>query len=215
MVVFSGVPDPQWQFNLSDFNAEDYRAIQATGLSTDCIPARLGYKGFLVDDGGRELLIVGINDDLIVSLQQVLLGTMPDGLIPSEVRQRVSNEIGFVSEAEHCTVPMRRKRLAPRFVPTPLNLNARRNNNCYNYANYKITNSYAQPGRGGGQIFIGLNGTAVRDAAIRDGLVESTPIAGPPTPAQPIPPTPAGLQLLVALIVDYGGYSLVPELSIP
>ncbi|XP_078361520.1 uncharacterized protein LOC144645862, partial [Oculina patagonica] len=202
LVVFSGVPDPQWRVNLSDFNGSDYQAIQNNSLSPDCIPAKLGYKGFLVGDAGSERLIVGINDSLIVNLQQVLLSTMPDGLIPNEVRQRVLDEIGNVSPAADCFLT-RRKRVAVPFSPGPWNNvpSTRRNNNCYNWANIQITNTYAQPGRGGGQIFNPLNGSAVRDAAVRDGLLFPTPQPGP---AEPVPGPPLGLQLLVALFVDPG-----------
>ena len=59
MVVFSGRPDPQWRVDLSAFNDSDYHSIQNVGVDSSCIPAKLGYKGFLVQDAARELLIVG------------------------------------------------------------------------------------------------------------------------------------------------------------
>src|SRR5262249_10256551 len=53
------------------------------------------------------------------------------------------------------------------------------NNNCYNYANNKVTNTFAQPGRGSGSMFATLTGQDVGAAAVRDGL-ESLASAGAP-----------------------------------
>ena len=199
LVVFSGVPDPQWRVDLSVFNTSDYASIQTNGVSPDCIPAKLGYKGFLVEDAVRELLIVG-TDDESSRLQELLLETLPPELIPVGLNNSVFAEIGTVSAQCPNT---RRKRLAPPFGPFLWNNvpNSRRRNNCYNYANIQITNTFAQPGRGGGQIFISLDGNSVRDAAILDGLQVLNPHPGA---ADPVPGAPAGPRHLVALFIDPG-----------
>ncbi|MHA7629962.1 LamG-like jellyroll fold domain-containing protein [Corallococcus sp. M7] len=50
-------------------------------------------------------------------------------------------------------------------------LSSRRyNNNCYNYANNKPTDTFAQPGRAAGAQYTALTCDAVRQAAIKDGL---------------------------------------------
>lgn len=199
MVVFSGRPDPQWRVDLSAFNESDYQLIQNLGVSSDCIPAKLGYKGFLVQDAVRELLIVG-SDSEPVRLQQVLLQTMPNDTLPSHLLQSISNEIGNV--LDEC-ITSRRKRLVPPFGPFLWNNvpNTRRKNNCYNYANIQITNTFAQPGRGTGQIFTQLNGFFVVAAAIRDGLLVLNPHPGV---ADPVPGAPTGPRHVVALFVDPG-----------
>lgn len=46
----------------------------------------------------------------------------------------------------------------------------RSRNNCYNYASNKRTNTFAQPGRGSGQIYTAITCPAVTLAALRDGL---------------------------------------------
>ena len=46
----------------------------------------------------------------------------------------------------------------------------RQRNNCYNYASNKRTNTFAQPGRGSGQIYTAITCAAVSAAALRDGL---------------------------------------------
>lgn len=202
VVVFAGRPDPQWRVDLSAFNDSDYHSIQNVGIDSSCLPAKLGYKGFLVQDAARELLIVG-SDSEVVRLQQVLLQTMPSGTLPSLLLERVSNEIGSVLDECITSKRKRRKRLAPPFGPFLWNNvpNIRRKNNCYNYANLQITNTFAQPGRGSGEIFALLNGFFVTSAAMHDGLEVLMP---PPVPAEPVPGAPVGPRHLVALFVDPG-----------
>lgn len=58
------------------------------------------------------------------------------------------------------------------YNPAFWNSNAfiRQNNNCYNYASNKRTDTFAQPGRGGGQIYTAITCPAVSLGALRDGL---------------------------------------------
>lgn len=153
----------------------------------------------MVQDVAKELLIVG-NDSELVRLQQVLLQTIPSGTLPSQLLESISNEIGNV--LDECIIT-RRKRLAPPFESFLWNNvpNIRRKNNCYNYATLQITNTFAQPGRGGGQIFPALNGFFLVTAAMADGLQVLTP---PPSLADPVPGAPAGARHLVALFVYPG-----------
>src|SRR5205823_4712893 len=44
------------------------------------------------------------------------------------------------------------------------------NNNCYNYASNRKTNTFAQPGRGSGHMYTALTCAAVTQAALSDGL---------------------------------------------
>lgn len=50
------------------------------------------------------------------------------------------------------------------------NLTILRNNNCYNYASNKRTDTFAQPGRGCGQMYTAINCAEVTRAALCDGL---------------------------------------------
>jgi hypothetical protein len=60
---------------------------------------------------------------------------------------------------------------APDYEPHLWNqLPMQEENNCYNYANNNPTDTFAQPGRGSGQIFTQLTCDNVGDAAVRDGL---------------------------------------------
>ena len=174
------------------------------------MPARLGYKGFLVQDTIKKEsdLIVGPNT---VPLQQLLLKTMPKGIIPKATLKSVSEEIrqGKVSADVQVT-----KRFAPRYFPSEWNGNRARllRNNCYNYANDIPTNTRAQPGRGYARALgipyrhVALNAAAVRRAAVRDGLRVVNVRRPPQGPfaQNPLPRVPNGPRHLVALVVEQG-----------
>ena len=174
------------------------------------MPARLGYKGFLIQDtmNTESDLVVGPNT---VPLQQLLLSTMPKGIIPEATLKSVSEEInqGKVSADVQVT-----KRFAPDYFPSWWNGNLRRrsNNNCYNYANDIATGTFAQPGKGFAHAHgipyrhFALNAAAATAAAVRDGLQVVNfrqPLRGPFAP-NPVSRVPKGSCHLVSLAVAPG-----------
>ena len=69
----------------------------------------------------------------------------------------------------------------PQYEPDAWNndQDTQENNNCYNYATNKQTDTFAQPGRGTGNKYGALTGRSVRAAAVSDGLkVLKNPGAG-------------------------------------
>lgn len=59
-----------------------------------------------------------------------------------------------------------------RYEPTKWNIpSVMPYNNCYNYGNDTITNTFAQPGYASGQMYSALTVDQVRAAALRDGLI--------------------------------------------
>ena len=66
-------------------------------------------------------------------------------------------------------------------------------NNCYNYATTLVTNDFALPGLGGGQVYTKHTENNLKDAAVRDGLK-----------VEVFNEIPAGDEHLVALAVDEG-----------
>ena len=167
-----------------------------------CIPPKSGYKGILVREPSavEEELIVGPQT---VPLQLKLYDTMPSFSLSTDFRQRIRKVIysGFVTAECGPDSPARRKRYAPPYNPRRWNRfeHIVRCNNCYNYANTLITNTYVQPGRGSGQQYAQITPNAVRDAAVRDGLVILNT-----QPGAPVPGPPAGDRHLVALFVEPG-----------
>ena len=147
LAVFSGRPDPQWTILLTDpgYNEIAGRVKRARNAKftyrPEDMPARLGYKGFLVQDTLKNKLdlIVG---PYTVPLQRLLLETIPKGIIPKATLKSVSEEInqGKVSAEVKAT-----KRFAPSYFPSWWNGNQNRlaRNNCYNYANDRATGTLA------------------------------------------------------------------------
>lgn len=206
-MVYSGRQDPRWLISLND-TYNNYTCEQILSNITQarnsslvhphsCIPPKTGYKGFLVQTGVDEDLIIG---NETIPLQLLLLYTMPERLQPTvSFRQRIRSEIVSGKVAADCpAVRKRRKRDAPpTFEPAPWSTleRTRRLNNCYNYATNLTTSSYAQPGRGsGGPFYPWVTADAIRDAAINDGLVVLNPNPAPP----------AGETHIVALFVSNG-----------
>lgn len=74
-----------------------------------------------------------------------------------------------------------------------------RNNNCYNYANNKRTDTFAQPGRAHGVTGYAMTSQALYNAAVADGLV-------PTTSSGTSPDGKTKIALVVAPGIDYHWY---------
>lgn len=73
------------------------------------------------------------------------------------------------------------------------------NNNCYNYSNNRRTDTFAQPGRAGGDPYDEITAEEVSNGAIADGLVQ-TDAATPP------PPCMTKIALVIWPGIDYHWY---------
>ena len=93
----------------------------------------------------------------------------------------------------------RRKRYAYPYTPSTWNTNKQLDNNCYNYANNKVTDTFAQPGRGSGAKCRAQDAVCMRNSAVNDHLEFMDVAAG-----APIPRVPNGKKHLVALYVRPG-----------
>jgi len=169
-------------------------------FSSGNMPAKLGYRGFLVEEGtGPELLIVGPDT---IPLQLRLLDSAPTTILLKGDRQDVAEEI--FSGAVRAEINGRKvRRLAPPYEPLLWQTERKRLcNNCYNYATMKATDNFAQPGRGSGVPFPPrfFRGQSVKEAAERDGLEVYVPPQGSGEVRRP----PPGGKHLVALVVRDG-----------
>lgn len=199
--IFSGRPDPAWE--LSDEQALELadrlnKIPNTTLLKPSGLAGSLGYRGFsvmavreklldphiyihggIVDRERFDLNRITNNPDL----EEWLLGTAGEA-ISDDVKQVVQGELsgGLIKPATTPIAPT--PTVVPPYDPGKWNNdpNIRTRNNCYNYANDKITNTFAQPGRGSGSIYTSMDCGNVGNASQRDGQVS----VGPPTstPAQ-------------------------------
>lgn len=219
LVVFSGVPDPQWNITQNSLYYQRIRNLYTTAKTLkytyfpEQIPAQLGYKGFLIKEVGSrstESLILGPNTE---QLQNLLLRSMPVRMkLPLKIKEAISLAIKS-SKVLPTKLTDFKERIVKRVAPsweeattTWNTINAEKKNNCYNYANDKMTFSpyTAQPGRGGGQVWgtteAQITNDRIKEAARRDGLVVVSAGAG-----GGIPDIKRGSRYhLVALAVDPG-----------
>ena len=213
LAIYSGVPDPVWTV---DSGHESFQMVKKylqeardLGMSYrhEHMPAILGYKGFLVheSDTKEAELIVGKET---MELQRLLLDTMPKGLIPDDFIPKIRQGIELIDVPPQAKEAFRQEVLqasVPGYAPR---LNLRRwnddylvriNNNCYNYANDKITNSFAQPGTASGHPYGNFTPEELLRASESDGLLKLN--VGPD---DPVPAAPKQPNCLVALFVDTG-----------
>ncbi|XP_068698960.1 uncharacterized protein [Montipora foliosa] len=220
--IYSGLPDPVWKF---DSRNESFKTIKehlddarAKGITYrhKQMPSILGFRGFLVQlfDAEQADLIVG---QKTAALQKLLLETMPEGLIRNDLRKKILQAIdsGAVSakiipDKTQSTTPKDVSRVVGKILhyAPPLNL-ARWNtncvqpyNNCYNYANDKITNSFAQPGKASGKPITELTVAQVLAAVESDGWLKMDVPPEAPCPAAPEQPN-CLVALFVAVDTDF------------
>jgi hypothetical protein len=200
--VFSGRPNPAWlipEDGAVEFNERLARITIAARVSTlkpAGVTGGLGYRGFTVQDqnGARSITIhAGIIDPGRHSmtfltedreLERWLLTTGRTA-IPEEVRLYVERDLG--TRVLQGPIILQHPPTLACFVSvahdSPLldvalwswSSASSADNNCYNYANDRMTNTFAQPGKGSGHIFT-QNKTctgagSVEEAAASDGLV--------------------------------------------
>lgn len=224
LVIYSGVPDPVWSVHSRHDSfkrmKEHLHMARTTGkiLRHQHMPSILGYKGFLVHppEAKEPELAVGQETK---ELQKLLLETIPEGLVSMELRQKILQEIESpcdssasfeaqkASPQEVSQAPRRGditekiQHYAPELNLDRWNTEAlvRGNNNCYNYANDKITNSFAQPGTASGHPITQITPEALLKSSISDGLLKMDV-----KPEAPCPEAPEQPNCLVALFVAKG-----------
>ena len=203
--MYSGVQNPSWE--LSNDEAEELKKLLSSehSMSTSSSPSSsgiLGYRGFEVtaldepNIPNKSLLFDGIIDfgendqsnfvDQNSVVEKFLLSTGKNVLDNEEFahidEEIVKNSDGGIANSMKDFQIM----AVPPYNPSKWNNNptVKRNNNCYNYANDKITNTFAQPGRGSGQVgpfppsCSGTGSAAERDGQIPVSSASSTPSEG-------------------------------------
>src|SRR5262244_1273623 len=190
LCVYSGRENPSWQLSQDQIALlrNKLSALRSTSLEKAAgLLGGLGYQGFAIT-ADREMdveprIFVHLNvidlgssnvslRDEGGNLERWLLSTAAEDVVNANLRAYVESQlpppIAYAGGR-----PLRTKALeVPPFEPNAWNgdSNILDNNNCYNYANNKVTNTFAQPGRGTGQMFASLAGRDVAAAALRDGL---------------------------------------------
>ncbi|XP_022784743.1 uncharacterized protein LOC111325240 isoform X2 [Stylophora pistillata] len=100
--IFSGLPDPEWQVIPSDPNYNKINELLNTARTGGFVlnpfkdmPARLGFKGFTIQDTTKGIKdLEYIYGPHTVKLQQLLLQSMPSEVLSGKLREDLSKEIG-------------------------------------------------------------------------------------------------------------------------
>jgi hypothetical protein len=182
-VVMSGTENPQMSFTGND-KKELCDLLEASVVQPTC--RVLGFTGWNVD-GKMFRGDSSLDAKLISSLSGQISDEVLDHIKEEAVRLSLGNDNcvdaddNFTPQAD-CTGPV----IGPD-DPTQIHYDVnndnmgcfkteQRNNNCYNYGNDIVTNTFAQPGRGGGACAPGSRPCVantcddVKNAAIKDGL---------------------------------------------
>ncbi|QDV53034.1 hypothetical protein [Gimesia fumaroli] len=202
--MYSGRPNPTWE--LSKTEAQKLRELlqkdhEPTHLKSPAAAGHLGYRGIQISSVAESTpLSIARVFDGVLETDQTDAQNFVDG--NSEIEEFLVGTAGLQLDGEEVTYIQQEIQknvkggaantlrdielfAVPPYDPGKWNNDPfiRRNNNCYNYSNDKITNTFAQPGRGSGQegpYPPSCSGTGA--ASQRDG---QRPISNPDiTPAQ-------------------------------
>ncbi|HXB06600.1 MAG TPA: hypothetical protein VNW04_05785 [Puia sp.] len=222
-LLYSGRPDPSWE--LTNAQEEQLKKMlfeekEKSPITSAFSLGLLGYRGFLVESiGNMEIpkstyVFDGLIDfpeqrsftfiDKESKLEQFLLETSREH-VDKEESKRILEEIEknaaggpafLTKEINKEFKPL----VEPPYNPGKWNYEpVLSHNNCYNYANDKITNTFAQPGLGSGQMYTALACGNVGPAAQRDGQIPVSNVSSTPAEGQYI-------ALVVAPNSDYHWY---------
>ena len=201
--IYSGCPDPVWTVDSSHkcFNAikEHLEKAQSSEDSLHEMHSKLGYTGFVLHHSHTKQPHVIAGPKTAV-LQQALLESIPKGLVSKEMLKEIAKNFHQVPPTAR-SFP-KKSNSDPDLSKWNKFPEIRRDNNCYNYGNDYITNTFAKPGRASGKPFQSqtMTGEAVEAAAVNDGLKVVKPA---PSSTDPVPKPPPG-ERLVALFIHPG-----------
>ena len=199
MDIYSGLPNPEWE--LSEGEERNLQElIERFKKPTLSVPPgvlpRLGYRGFIIKNspGRSEGGITSTIRDGVLDLKESSFNFVADDrdlelflleTVKVELPDVVTRHVAIqIAEPLHTEEFLRRVERAGPCLPTNAadspayspglwnnNANTRYKNNCYNYANDQITNTFAQPGFAHGVNAGVPRCTRYRNAAQADGLI--------------------------------------------
>jgi hypothetical protein len=202
-LMYSGRQNPSWE--LTSEQTENLKSIlgekkEATLEMSAISAGLLGYTGFVIESYDLSLPTKAFCFDGVIDLidqkslnfidknsvlENFLLETGSSALSLDEVNY-ISSEIsknligGAISKNKSLKKSFELLAVPP-FNPGKWNIpTVQPFNNCYNYANDKITNTFAQPGKGSGSIITDILCFTVTQAAVRDGQISVTLAASTP-----------------------------------
>jgi hypothetical protein len=209
--VFSSSPDPSWTVQ-GELAARMLADLTSAGVNEQDgavmrpIPwYRLGYRGFEVEvRRDEETVVFAVYNNAIA--ERLLLASAPPSVVSDSVGMHVGHEVVRLMKLRESGEPMPMDMVPPLDGTAPCDLPVRgpdngtiydpqrencgffvthcSANNCYNYGNDIVTDTFAQPGRGSGQKWSYNTCDDIRASATRDGLVWAGTTLPTENPAQ-------------------------------
>jgi len=196
--VYSGRPDPFW-FIPAEAAQELMERIGKISNSINIRPPTvqgLGYRGFSISNIESQIgwYVHQGMVDLGMAAQTLMAGSRDIEQWLLDVGGSIINSAVQSHVAESLSKPTFARSLGsggsgcPKCVAAdapPLNLSkwntpaVQPNNNCYNYANDRITNNFSQPGDATGKAITGMSCAGVQPSAVSDGLVATSNFSSP------------------------------------
>lgn len=204
--VFSGRPNPTWILSAAqedELMARIEAADNLTNVKPSGVVGGLGYRGFSISSVPestasmpfRMFVHEGIIDRGTAEpnfdvqgrgLEEWLLTTSPPTRFSNTLSKHVTDALKKPVDASlfqapaMVSCPTCHAVDAPAFNPAKWNIpSVQPFNNCYNYANDQITNTFAQPGKATGHPIASPTCAGVQPSAVSDGLRTTTNFSTP------------------------------------
>jgi hypothetical protein len=181
--IFSGRPNPRWTLDGREEAELIERLLDRTVpiAAPSASDGKLGYRGFLLRATGATATALaarglptafrvrdGIGQTIDLGAESWLLATSAPAQIPGHVAAIAADTLSRPTEALAC-----RSYKTSTTDFSDWNGSWQGQNNCYNYASNYRTDTFAQPGRGTGQMYDDITVQEIHDAAARDGYTDS------------------------------------------
>jgi hypothetical protein len=184
--IFSGRPNPRWTLDAAEGREFLTRLLdRAVPMAPLTTRDGLGYRGFICKATGNTAATLQsrhlptsfrVRDGLAHSIdsdaETWLRYTGHDVQVPGAAEIVISK--GIATKADPDSTMRKHKLYFTSSTDfTDWNGSHCGSNNCYNYASNSITDTFAQPGRGSGEMYHDITATEIHAAALRDGYLDS------------------------------------------
>jgi hypothetical protein len=185
--IFSGRPNPRWTLDASE---EQELMTRLLDRSVPMAPVntsegKLGYRGFVVRADGSTAATLrsrgmptsfrvrdGLGESIDVASEAWLLYTGQAYDLPAGTKTFAAKHLTQRAEANADAVAACKLKRTSTTDFSKWNDEHQWDNNCYNYASNNPTDTYAQPGRGTGEMYHDITAPEILAASLRDGYLE-------------------------------------------
>lgn len=184
--IFSGRPNPRWTLDAAEGKEFLTRLLdRAVPMAPISSSEGLGYRGFICTATGNTAATLharhlptsfrvrdGLAQSIDSSAETWLRYTGDDLAVPGAVDAVIRQGISAKASEDRAAVLSCRLFRTSTTDFSDWNGSHQGLNNCYNYASNSITDTFAQPGRGSGEMYHAITADEIHMAALRDGYLD-------------------------------------------